>query len=298
MAKKVPISELRNRIAFLQRNLIRSRLATKEELDTVASRFAKARSKDALWEYWAELKAVAIARAIKRGPRVGLSEESLQAAVEALSDQTCDVTLISINETFTIYPASYKRIEVLEEHAWWVARLEAARTLLIQSANKGSPHYLSQSDEVCSQCNRPLSPGRFNELLQRIQEECEYQRAMLYAQVTITGPAPAKEPVDWAAKITPAEDLLLMEAYHRVNYDVIMRLPEPKSQDNQRSLPRSWAFLFSHQANRERRPSVEVMRDRSLGSVVAVLVMEAIRHESLKKKGKVDAEQFEEEMVG
>jgi hypothetical protein len=85
-----------------------------------------------------------------------------------------------------------------------------------------------------------------------------------------------------------------MQAYHRVNYDVITRLPQPTSKAGERTLPQSWAFLFAHQADRERRPAVEIMRDRSLASTVAVIVLQAIRDQKLHAKGKADASEFEE----
>ncbi len=86
----------------------------------------------------------------------------------------------------------------------------------------------------------------------------------------------------------------MLEAYHRVNYDVITRIPEPSSSDGERQLPHSWAFLFAHRADRERRPAVELTCNRSLGSLIANMSLEAIRDQQLRSKGKIDAEKFAE----
>lgn len=278
---------LRRRIAFFQRNLLRSGLATEEEIASVADPFSKRRDKDALWEHWAELKAIAIARVTTK-KSTEVADESLEAAVAALSDQSYEVRLSSIGKAFHITPASFKRIRTIEDHAWWVNMLTAGRALLL--ADVGDVP--AAKGEVCSECDRPLVAGALNELLERIGDELDYQRSMLYAQVIAPTPAPVDNPVKWANKITPAEDSLLMEAYHRVTYDVIMQLPEPRSLDKQRELPRSWAFLFAQQAERERRPAIEIMRDRSLGSTIAVMVIESIRQSAMK--GKIDARDIED----
>ncbi len=286
------LAELKKRIAFLERNLVRSRLATEQDVRTVADRFKGARSKDKLWEQWAELRALALARALSHEPEREFSRESLEAAVAALGDQTQEVTLRSVGETFTIHPASFLRIKKIEKHAMWVAQLDAASSVVLTGVVTGEKH--SASPEVCETCERPLAPGQDDELLARIQTEMEYQRSMLYANVVAPGPQPVEEPVDWSGAVTQMEETILMQVYHQVTYDVLAQLPSPKSKDGERELPKSWAFLFANHADREHRPSVEGMRDRSLGSIVAVMVLQAIRDQKIHAKGKVDASEVKE----
>jgi hypothetical protein len=286
--RKITMPELRRRIAFLQRNLVRSRVATAEEIAAVAARFKGQRSLAAYWEHWAELKAMAIARARpareQRSKKV--TPESLEMAVRAMSDEGKTVSLPSLGREVRIVPASFARIVRIEEHEWWMVRLEAARALLVEKAQEQG----TASEEVCGECHRPKSSGTFDTLLQRITAELQHQRGMLYANVTAPGAAPVLEPVSWPDEITVAEDLLLRQTYHQVNFDVISQLPELRSEDGERDLPRSWAFLFAHQADRERRPAHELMRDRSLGSTIAVMVMEGLRDQMLRAKGKVDSD--------
>lgn len=297
MARKaLSQKQLKDKVAFLERNLVRSGMATEEEVKGLLQRFEKRRDKDSYWERWAELKALVMTRSAGRAECRSapvLSDESLDVAIAALSETVEEVQLPSISRTVNVVPASFKRIELLEGHAWVLARLQTARAILTEKAQSGDLPKQVQG-ESCETCGRPLEVGKIYETISRLEEEVSYQRSWLYAQVTSSSPAPATEPVDWGDKITPAEEVLLMQAYHRTNHDIITRLPEPKSEDGQRALPRSWAFLFATQASRERRSSVEVMRDRSLGATIAVLVLEAIRYQQLKKEGKTDATGLED----
>lgn len=293
------VTQLRGRIEFLRRNLLRGKLADESELDKIAARFKGERSKSSLWAHWAELKAIAIAKAKNNDPSAipEVSEESLEVAVMALADKSVDVFLPSLKQTFTVVPASFSRIEALEGHAWWLARLEAARAVLLEDANTGKVNK-NVAAEYCEKCERPLEVGSLDEILKRIQLEIDQQRDWVLAHAVAPTPAPADKPVNWGDRITTAEYTLLVQSYHRVNYDIVSRLPEPKSENGARTLPRSWAFLFSHQADKERRPSAELMRDRSLASVVAVIVLEAIRGQMMRAEGKVGNDELTQAISG
>lgn len=286
--------ELVAKIAFLERNLKQKGLVTSEELSEVADRCA-GRKKDDKWRHWAELHALALSKlpgvANVQSPKK-VSPEALQVAVEALRETSQDVILAD-GIVVTVSPASFDRIAKIEDHSWWLARLAAGRLLVIEMIEEGKPPPAIRG-EVCEKCDRPLEPDGLKVLLDGIHKEMMYQRSMLYAQITAPTPASVTAPVKWSDKITPAEDRLLLEAYHRMNFDVITRLPEATSQDGERELPRSWAFLFAHLADREKRAAVEFTCNRSLSSIIAVMVMESLRDQHLRSKGKIDAEKFEE----
>lgn len=281
--------QVRRRIANLTFGLERSGLATEEELASVAARFQGESDVEKLWEYWAELKALGIARIGERKKKGPVNEQQLEVAAEALAEKPEKVELPSLKKTITVHPASYARIQRIEEHAFWMSMLEAARSLLLDRARTGQPSPAT-SGKPCGECGRPTEPGRLEDLLDRTRTELKLQRAALYGQVTAPGPAPSQESVDWAEKITPLEEALLMQAYHRVNYDVIQGLPEPKSKDGERDLPRSWAFLFSSMALREKKPAAEIMQDRSLASIIATFVLEQLREEEREAKRKKEKE--------
>lgn len=289
MATRTSVHELRNRVEFLHRNLLRQGLVTAEELSAVAKRFP-GKAKDDLWPHWAELRALAIGRAVTR--KGDVSPEALKVAVDALADMSLEVRVPSINKTFAIVPASYQRIRFIEEHSWWLNRLEAAKALYMHKKNKGIPD-VDLDGKVCGECNRPLAPGNMKELSSRIEKEIEYQRAMVYANVTAEGPEQVTEPggwLKWGKRINLAENILIMETYHRVTYDMLARLPEAKSSDGLRTLPKSWAFLFSNLADKEHRPASELMKDRSLASIVAVVVLQAIRDQKSRNEQKLRSE--------
>jgi len=287
----VSAKELKGRIQLFQRNIIRSSPTAKKEVEEIVGEFKGKRDKDSLWEHWAQLKVLATTVMAAKTPSTTppkITEESLEAAVIALSDETVKIHLPSLKTDVEIHPASFKRIEIIEEHAWNMVRLEAARVFLVQEESEGRIP-MKVRGEICTACNRPLEPHDLHETVDRITEELSFQRNCLYAQIVAPGPAPVKEPVDWADRIIPGEDQLLMEAYHQTNYDVVTRLPQPASRDGLRTLPKSWGFLFSHQAEKEHRKPAELMKDRSLNSVIAVLILEAIREQTAKSEAKADA---------
>jgi hypothetical protein len=289
----VRVKELRRRISFLERNLVRGGLATAEQVAAVVSQH-QGRSTMALVEQYVHLKALAInAGSQQQHPvRKHSSDDALQAAVHALSDQSHSVHLPSLGHAVTVTPASYARINAVEDHEWWMLRLLAARMMLVNDAEHGTPHPATQA-KVCTACQRPLAPGKLKEVLAELDREIMYQRSMLYANVVAETPAPVTTPVSWADQLTSAEDALLRETWHRINYEILSRLPQPTGTSGS-DLPRSWAFLFAHQADRERRSPVEIMRNRSLASLVAVVVLETIRDQTLRAKGKVSSEQMAE----
>jgi len=123
--------------------------------------------------------------------------------------------------------------------------------------------------------------------LRRIAKAMEEQRGMVYANVVAPGPEPVEKSVSWGHRITPPENRLLMQAYHQVNYDVLSQLPEPESSDGIRSLPKSWAFLFSNLSDKEHIASADLMTDRSLASIVAVVVLQAIRDQTMRQEQEV-----------
>ncbi len=108
--------------------------------------------------------------------------------------------------------------------------------------------------------------------------------------MTAEGPAPALQAAGWADRITPSEEMLLLEAWHRVNTDALRRLPRPKSKKDKKQLPNTWAMVFQSVAWRERRPPIEIVRDRSLVSICAETVLETIKQEDGKSsEGLADA---------
>ncbi len=76
----------------------------------------------------------------------------------------------------------------------------------------------------------------------------------------------------------------MLQAYHRTNYDLLVSMPSPRSKDGKRDLPTHWAFMFEGIAWRERRAPIEIIRDRSLVSVVAATILEYIKAEKLDKQ--------------
>lgn len=281
--------QIRRRIANLTFGLERSGLATEEEIASVAARFEGNSEIDVLWEHWAELKALGLARISQRKKAGPVTENQLELAAQALAEKPEEVYLPSLKQKFRIHPASYARIERIEEHSFWINMLEAARSLLLLETTEGK-HTPASAGNICPQCGRAREPGQLDDLLKRIREELTYQRAALYGQVVAPGPAPHEtdtgEPVlvDWGNRLTPLEDALLMQGYHRVNYDVVRGLPEPRSADNERELPRSWAFLFASISMKENRPARSVMRDPSLASIIATFVLEEIKQRERERK--------------
>jgi hypothetical protein len=137
-----------------------------------------------------------------------------------------------------------------------------------------------------------------DQILDRIISELGFQRSRLYAQVTAPTPKPVDYEVDWADDITPIEDMALLQAWHRVNMDLITQLPQPRSRDGTRDLPTHWSFVFQSVAWRERRPPEEIIRDRSLVSIVTSTVLEALKAEAADKKSKGGKKSWEKQYGG
>ncbi len=253
--------KLENRIASLDKLLRIEKLATDAELDSVASSHP-GKTKEQLWLRYAELRSFARRKEwqARRQNRRG-DADSFETALAALEDRAEIVELPSLNRTFRISPASWLRIMRVEDLDWWILRLGAARLLLKYDAGRGEP--IDDLDET----------------LGKIQEEVSHCRSLLYAEVTAEGPAPLYEPIDWGDRITPDEEMLLMEAWHRVNTDILRRLPRPMSKKDGKELPNTWAMVFQSVAWRERRPPIEIVRERSLVSICAETALEAIKHE-------------------
>jgi hypothetical protein len=258
---------LRGRVETYVRNLRNADLATKKELEAVAKRY-HGRTKDDLWEWFAELKSLARLRKSQE-VKAGRYEDAdaFEAALAALEDRVESVHLPSIDTTVEVRPASWLRIMKVEKHAWWSDRLLATSVALA-------------SDLL------PDKPPDLPDLQDRVINEIATQRNGLFSEIIAPSPAPATEMVEWAELITPLEEGALMQAYHRTNYDLLAQLPTPRSKDGKRELPNHWAFIFEGLAWRERRAPIEIIRDRSLVSVVAATILEYIKAERLDKQTK------------
>ncbi len=276
----ISLGELRERIAFLYRNLDRSGFTTKEFLVSIRDRFNKGkRNKDSLWEEWAELRAIAISGATRK--KSGLTEDALTAALSALKEEVSVIHVPSIDQSFSVCPASWARINIIEEHEWWLRRLEAAKSILTVEADHGVPNRFV-IEKRCTACGGITEPGSLKQLLNDVSAEIRFQRGMILANVVAPTPAPITEPADWVDDVTVVEEELLKQTYHRVNFDVIQQLPDPVSADNQRNLPRSWAFLFQSLEERTHKPAAHFMKNRALASIIATIVLETIKSQAAK----------------
>ncbi len=269
--------ELKRLIDFYVRNLRNAGLATDDELASVAKSYKRNGTKDDLWAWLGELKS--LTRLRKAGAkRQGTSDraDALEAAIAALEGRAETVHLASIDKTVRVTPASWARIMIVEDLSWWVARLAMYHMVLTDDDEKARDQ--AEQDD----------PDRgLDELMERVVSEISHQRRRLYAQITAPSPRPVEDAeVEWADDITPVEDMALLQAWHRVNLDLLANMPEPTSKDGKRKLPLHWAFVFQSVAWRERRPPEEIVRDRSLVSIVASTVLEAIRSESADGKGR------------
>lgn len=312
---KLTKDQLRARIDQLRRILEGADLATAAELDEVAKKYRNDRSKDGLWWLYAELRSFARRQEWRRrdGDIGTLTPTQLETAIAALEQRPIDVELPSIRTwplrwlarlaslaasilrlswrppapRVRIHPAGWARIEEIEEREWWLLRCQSAWTLLLAADRGADPE---ASADVCSECNRPLSPGRTAELLRRIGREIEHQRAMIVTQVCAPGPAPVptEEPARWASRITALEFEGLKEGYHAVNRDMIRLLPTaPKSGEEGQ---RHWSFVFARLEELEKKPAATLMRDRSLAAIVARIVLEAIQNEAARRKAREESE--------
>jgi hypothetical protein len=255
--------ELKNLIAFYERNMINAGLAPTDEIEKIAEQRRGARDKDSLWDWLAELKSLARARKAleqKRGSPV--KADAYEAAIAALEGRAESVWLPSLDTSVKVVPASWARILIVEDCEYWILKLHAYEIFIKQQEEQSDDH---------------------PQILDRVITSINETRSLLYAQIAAPTPAPVEEGIDWADKITVLEEMALKQAWHRVNLDLIARLPEPASRDGKRALPRHWSFVFQSYSWRERRPPGEIIRDRSLASIVAATVLEVIKSE---KEGK------------
>lgn len=260
--------EVQARVDTYVRNLKAAGLATEAELESVAKLY-KGGTKDDIWEWLVELRSLARVRKATTDQRSGhKTVDALEAAIAALEGRAEMVELKSIGRTVKVVPASWARIMLVEDINWWIMRLTAA-------------HVVFKNDEAHE---TPLH--ELDQILDRILSELSFQRSRLYALVTAPTPAPVDHVVDWADDITPIEDMALVQAWHRVNMDLMTQLPQPRSRDGVRNLPTHWSFVFQSVAWRERRPPEEIIRDRSLVSIVTSTVLEALKSEAADKRSK------------
>lgn len=285
------VRALKRLIDVQKRNLIRSHLATPAEVAAVEKKHQERPARHRWIFIWGDLRVlIAVKMTAKGGGKV--PPDALAAAILALEEAPETVWLPSLKRQVDVCPASWDKINAIERCDWWLPRLEAGRFVLMHDTENGRPTK-ADSRAVCEACERPTHPGNLDELLTEIGQESAHMRAWIYAHVTSGSAAPAEEPVSWASEITVVEHTALVQAYHRVNTDIIRRLPKPMSRDGEREQPRHWSFLFAHQADHQEVPPKEIMRNQSLASLIAVVSLEAISHQALQKKGKVDAKKFE-----
>jgi hypothetical protein len=250
-------SWLRHRVAFYQRNLVNAGLATEAEVATVASEFP-GESKDELFMALAHLMSLSRRREWQ-GKRNGKGQpdpDALDVALRALEDRPEVVDLPTPKLTVRVVPAAWARIMRIEDLDYWLQQLVACRMLL--------------QDDM----DRVEEPER---TLRELADEIDRIRADLYAQVTAPGPELYEgDPPAWVEKITPAEETAILQAWHRVNLEPLLEMPNPKSKKG-KDLPRHWSYVFESVAWRERRPAREVTHNRSLISLVAQTVMSGLR---------------------
>ncbi len=287
---------LKRRIEFYRRNLRLQGLATAEELEAVAKQYKGRQTKDDLWHYYCELRSLARRNEWRNPDRPGgnLTLSELDAALEAMYGGGEFVQLPSIEQTVNVVPASYDRINLIEDLELTELRLRAARTELRKAIVRGDDISLPGYDvDICKECNRPRRPEGIDETLERLRKEITHYRGLIYTQVLAPGPAPVDdaEPVPWADQITALEHVAILQAYHRVNHDLLQRLPEPVSRDGKRNLPAHWSFLFAQLEARtkHRTKAATFMRDWSLPAIVAALTMESIENEEQRARAREES---------
>ncbi len=275
--------EVRRRIAFLERNIKRSGMASNLEIAACQARSSERKEPERWLFYWADLRTL-----IREKNHDHVDAEGLEAATRALEEIPEHIHLPTIGADLVVHPASWSRINVIETHAFNLHLCEAARAYLMTLREQGNASPVDK--KPCSGCGRPLEPGEVFAHISRLGDEMSFQRASLYTQIVAPGPEPAEgELVTWAERITPAEHLVLLQAYHRCNSDVIARLPKLSSADGKRELQGSWSFLFARFEEREGRPAKHIMRDRSLAAVIAICVTAAIQQRRSQEKAREKA---------
>ncbi len=273
-------AEFRRRIAFFERNLKRSGLATEAELAAVATRSAEWAVPERLIYQWADLRALVTER-----NRTTLDPDALEAAVRAMEERPEHVSLPSVQVDTIVRPASFARINLVELYAYNLKLLTQAREFLMAERTAGRT--IPTDPTPCSECGRPLAPGGVFELIDKMGREIVFERAALHTQIIAEGPEPHEGPlVTWSERITQGEHMLLIQAYHRVNTDPIKQVSGLVSKDGKRDLPNSWSFLFNRFEEREGRPARHIMRDRSLASIIAVCVTSALLSEERERTTK------------
>ncbi len=277
-------AEFKRRIAFFERNMERAGLATKAEIAAVAVRAKEWAEPESLIYQWSDLRALLVQRNVTT-----VDPEALEAAVAAMEERPEWVSLPSVDKMVAIRPASFERITLIEKLDFNMKLLLAAKTWLM--AQRAVGERPSGAKPPCGECKRPFASDGAFDLIDRLGREEDFHRASLYTQVIAEGPEPHEGPlVKWATKLTVGEHMLLLQAYHRVNTDPITRISKLVSRDGKRDLPMSWSFLFTAMEEREHRPAKEIMRDRSLASIVAVCVVGAVQFRAMEKKAKDKAE--------
>ena len=279
--------EIKRRIEHLKRNLVRGRIAVEAEIEAVLAKHNERSEQHRDLFIWADLRVLAAVNQKGKGGRGGHTPDALAAAILALEEAAEFVWMPSLKRTLAVVPAGWNKINAIERCEWWLPRLEAGRLMLMNDKAEGRR---SKADPVpCDACGRPLHPGNVDELIEAISVEIANFRAWIYAHVTSGSPAPAKERAPWANQITVLEHMALIQAWHRVNTDIVSRIPRPVSKDGQREQPTHWSWLFAHQADYQSKPPTEIMENQSLAALIAVISLEAITADRLKSKGRMDA---------
>lgn len=289
------VREVKRLIAHYERDLPRRGAVTPQELEDVAARFSGRRLKaHEYWEWWADLRAYAKREAWLAAKVGDLGDaDALEAAIESLEERAESVELPSLGLTVIVAPASWARIQIIEDHAMLEACLQGGRHFLLERLRTGKPIKARKAAdvEICPKCERPFEVGDTADLLFRTEAELSYQRGAIYAQVTALGPQPLPvgSQAEWADRIVPEEHIAILQAYHRVNLERLRRMPKPAGKDKTTALPSHWSFLFARLSARENKPAAEIMRDRSLVAIVAVQILESRRDEIQRKEAKAEA---------
>lgn len=287
---------LKKKVAFYERVLKRQNLATADEIEAVARKHP-GRKKDDLWARYAELRSLARRNEWVNAAASGeITTDEMEAALEALEGRGELVELASVKAIVRVVPASYERINLVEDLELAQRRLQDAHEALRAAIERGDDLELPGYDvDACPECRRPRRPAQLHELLAGFRKEIAHYRGLIYSQVTAPDPKPVDDakPPPWSSKITPLEHLALVQAYHRVNMDLLRRLPRPVSRDGERELPAHWSFLFSQLEARtkHRLPAKHFMREYSLAAIVAALTQEQMEHEAEKKRAETETRQ-------
>lgn len=314
--------ELQSQVEFLERNVVRRGQATQAEIDELRQKHKERRrdqgrkraNMEDLWRWWADLKSFwrreesgAVHTGRVGAPKRKLGPDPLDAALKALEDRPEYVELPSVGLFVRVTPASWDRIQEIESLDWWLMRCEAARWLVRDRVKESGR--LPDDTPPCGECGRPMEPVELDQIGKDIRQQIVLLKGLIFRQITAPGPEPAVqqiagdgivraivrtvkwllgklelEPVRWGSKITPAEHVALLQAYHRVNLERMRNIPRPTTEAGDSELPSHWSFVFAHQAHHESRPPKEIMKTRSLAAIVATLSLEGLQVEDRNKK--------------